>query len=213
MDINKTKMKNPILKLSVFLVIYFSQLEVVATPDSSKISVSLNYSIDLSDTYGGGNQFSGEVTIPFSWFGVKGSYGHMNSQYYSLLQVPYEELGGSLEIYIPEISFMNLSSVSFFIRPVDKKWFTTDVIFGASMAQAKSFFIKNIEYEYNLEEEQFSYVFTDYHYVRNSHFGYHAGIDITVYFFKNIGIQLNSRIHDMNHGSFFFVGTGLSFKL
>ena len=206
-------MKNSLLKWSILLVCCFNNLESSAAADSTKISISLNYTIDLSDTYGGGNQFSGEVTIPFSWFGVKGSYGHMNSQYYTLLEVPYDELGATLEIYIPEISFMNLSAVSFFLRPVEKKRITTDIIFGASMARAKSFFVKNIEYEYDAVEEQISYVFTDYHYVRNSHFGYHAGIDITVYFFKNIGIQLNSRIHDMNHGSFFFVGAGLSFKL
>ncbi len=206
-------MKNFLLILTVLLVFCVNQFESAKATDSTKISVSLNYSRDLSDTYGGGNLFSGETSFLISWFGVKGSFGHLNSQYYSLLEVPYSEIGGSLEIYIPEISFMNLGAVSLFLRPVEKKWITMDVIAGASMARAKSFFIKNIEYEYDLEEEQFTYIFTDYHYVRNNHFGYHAGIDITVYLFKNIGIQLNSRVHDMKNGSFFFVGTGLCFKL
>lgn len=207
------KMKDYLLKLTVLLVFFVNQFDSVKATDSTKISVSLNYSRDLSDTYGGGNLFSGETSISFSWFGVKGSFGHLNSQYYSLLEVPYSEIGGSLEIYIPEISFMNLGSVSLFLRPVEKKWITMDVVAGASIAQAKSFFIKNVEYEYDLEEERFTYVFTDYHYVRNNHLGYHVGLDITVYLLKNIGIQLSSRIHDMNHGSFFFIGSGLCFKL
>ena len=207
-------MKNCIIKLSGLLLLFLIQPELVMATDSTKLRVSLNYSIDMSDTYGGGSLFSGETAVSFSWFGVKASYGHLNSQYYSTLKVPYEELGYTLEMFIPEIAFMNLGSLSLFIRPVNKKWITTDVVFGASMGRAKSFFMKNIDYEYDIEDEQFNYVYTDYHYVRRSHFGYHAGIDITVYFYKNIGIQLNSRIHDMNNGgSFFFLGSGLCFKL
>lgn len=207
-------MKNSLAKISLLMVFCFSQFVPIEAIDSTKISISLNYSIDLSDTYGGGNIFSGESTASFSWFGVKASYGRLNSHYYSLLEVPYSELGQTLQIYIPQISFMNLGSLSFFLRPVNKTWITTDVVFGASMAKSTSFFIKDIEYEYNLDEERFTYVFTDYHCVRKRHFGYQAGIDITVYFYKNFGIQLNSRIYDMNNGgSFFFIGSGLSVRL
>ena len=77
--------------------------------------------------------FSGETAVSFSWFGVKASYGHLNSQSYLTLKVPYDELDYTLEIVIPEIAFMNLGSLSLFIRPVNKKWITTDVVFGASM--------------------------------------------------------------------------------
>jgi len=206
-------MKYSVLKWGLLLFFCFGNILALEAEDTVKISISINYAIDLSDTYGGGNLFSGESTFALSWFGLKGSFGHLNSQYYSLVEVPYSDLGQTLELYIPEISFMSLGSLSLFVRPVSKKWITMDVVFGASMGRAKSFFIKDIEYEYSLQEQRLTYVFTDYHYVRKNHFGYHSGIDMTFYIYKNFGIQLNARMHDMKSGSLFFVGTGLSFKL
>lgn len=207
-------MKNFPLKCALLLILCCYHFESVASADTTKISISLNYSKDLSDTYGGGDLFSGESTFSRSWYGIKGSFGHFNSQSYFVLEVPYSEIGKILEINIPEMSFMKIGTISFFLRPVDKKWITTDFVFGASISKAKSFFNKTIEYEYSIEEDRFTYVQTDYHLVRTNHFGYHAGIDITFFLSKKIGLQVNSRIHDLsNGGSFFFVGTGLCFRL
>ena len=151
--LNLLKMKYSVLKWGLLLFFCFGNILALEAEDTVKISISINYAIDLSDTYGGGNLFSGESTFALSWFGLKGSFGHLNSQYYSLVEVPYSDLGQTLELYIPEISFMSLGSLSLFVRPVSKKWITMDVVFGASMGRAKSFFIKDIEYEYSLHHE------------------------------------------------------------
>lgn len=182
--------------------------------DSTNFSISLNYQMDLSDTYGGGNLFSTEFTIYRSWYGVKMAFGYFQSQSTFLFQFPYEDVGQIIEIPVPEMSIMKIGTISGFIRPIQNKWITADVIFGPAYGKAQNLYLKEIEFEYSLIENKFTYLNKDYQLVKKSHLGYQVGVDITFYFSKRIGLQIDAKVHDLsNGGSFFFVGTGLCFKL
>ncbi len=191
-------------------LISFSQ----STGDSLKYGISFNYLMDLSDTYGGGSLFSGGFTLSRSWYGAKLTFGHFQSQYSFLFKVPYEEIGKILEIPVQEMSIMQMGDISGFIRPVNKKWITTDLIFGVVYGRARSFYLKGIDYEYSLIENRFTYLFKDYQLDKKNHFGYQAGVDVSFYPFKKAGVQISARMQDLsNGGTFIFVGGGVCFQL
>ena len=201
-------------KSLIVLMFYCSQSFVLRGNDSIRYCISLNYNIDLSDTYGGGNLFSGEFTVSRSWYGAKITFGHFQSQSTFLFQFPYKEVGQVLEISIPEMSIMKTSAISGFIRPIQKKWITADFVLGAAYNKAQSMYLKEIEYEYSLSENRFTYLNKDYQLAKVNHFGYQAGIDITFNLFKKIGLVFDARIQDLsNGGTFFFVGSGLCFRI
>lgn len=158
--------------------------------------------------------FSGELTISRSWYGGKVNFGHFQSQYSSLFKVPYEEIGQTLEIYIPEMAIMKIGTISGFVRPVKNKWITADLIFGGVYGRSRCFYLKEIEYEYSIPEQKFIRLMKDYQLVKRNHFGYQVGIDVSFYVLKKTGLQLNARIQDLsNGGAFFFVGGGLCFRI
>jgi hypothetical protein len=201
-------------KSLILLFLFFCQSVFLKGSDSTQYYISLNYNIDLSDTYGGGQLFSGELTISRSWYGGKVNFGHFQSQYSSIFKVPYEEIGQTLEIYIPEMAIMKIGTISGFVRPVKNKWITADLIFGAVYGKSRCFYLKDIEYEYSIPEQKFIRLMKDYQLAKVNHFGYQVGVDVSFYFFKKVGLQLNARIQDLsNGGTFFFVGTGLCFRL
>ena len=196
------------------MMLICSQSLYVGGNDSISHNISLNYYLDLSDTYGGGSLFSGEYAISRSWYGAKITFGHFQSQYTFLFKVPYEEIGKVLEIPIQEMSFMKTGALSGFIRPIQRRWITVDIVFGAAFSKAHSFYLKGIDYSYDLIENRFIYLIKDYQLVKRNHFGYQVGIDVSFYFLKRIGIQLDTRIQDLNNGgTFFFVGGGFCFRL
>jgi hypothetical protein len=208
------EMKTLLKKSLILLMLFCGQSILLKGNDSTNYSISLNYYMDLSDTYGGGNLFSGEFTVSRSWYGGKITFGHFQSQYSFLFKVPYEEIDKTLEIPVEEMSFMQIGAISGFIRPVQKKRITTDFVFGAVLGKAKSFYLKGIDYEYSIVENRFTYLFKDYQLTKRNHFGYQVGVDISFYFSQRIGLQLYARIQDLsNGGTFFFVGTGLCFRL
>jgi len=206
-------MKSPITKfvvIALFLVIPFLTLKA---EDSISYYVALNYYWDLSDTYGGGNLFNGEISGLKSWYGAKLAYGHFQSDYVFIFKVPYDEADFEIKIPIHEMSFVKTGSISGFIRPIQNKWFSTDFILGAVYSRATSFYLKTIEYSYNIENGSFDYLIKDYQLVRKNRVGYQVGIDLTLNIIKSIAIQLSSRIQDFKKGgSFFFTGTGICFK-
>jgi len=196
--------------LFLFFVLSVNIISVKAS-DTTKFYISTSYSIDLSDTYSGGNLLSSEFTI--SRYGIKAAFGYFQSQYNYVFRVPYPEIERILEISIPEMAMMKIGTISGFLRPINNNWLTADIVFGASLGRAKCFYMKSIDYEYIIDEDRLSYMFVDYQLHRVNYFGYHAGLDLTFNFSKRIGIQLNSRIHDMsNGGTFFILGSGLLFK-
>jgi hypothetical protein len=208
------KMKTPLLKALILMILMCCQSEFLKGNDSTNYYISLNYFLDLSDTYGGGELFSGEFTISRSWYGGKIAFGHFQSQSTFIFKVPYEEIGQTLEIYIPEMSVMKIGSISGFVRPIQNKWITADFILGAAFGKAKSLYLKEIDYEYNLSENKFTYLYKDYQLEKKNHFGYQVGVDVTINIFSRVGLQVNTRIQDLsNGGNFFFVGASLVFRL
>lgn len=200
---------------ALFLLLLFcSQSYILKGNDSTKYYLSLNYYCDLSDTYGGGQLFSGEFTISRSWYGGKVNFGYYQSQSIFLFKVPYEEIGQTLEIEIPEMAIMKIGAISGFVRPAQNKWITADLIFGGVYGRSRCFYLKEIEYEYSIPEQKFIRLMKDYQLVKRNHFGYQVGIDVSFYVLKKAGLQLNARIQDLsNGGTFFFVGGGLFFRI
>lgn len=203
-------MRNHLKKTLILFFVFFCQSVILKGGDSTKYCISLNYYLDLSDTFGGGQLFSGELTTSRSWYGGKVNFGHFQSQFSSIFKVPYEEIGQTMEIYIPEMAVMKTGSISGFIRPVSNKWITADLIFGGVYGKSRCMYLKEIEYEYSIPEQRFIRLMKDYQLVRRNHFGYQAGIDVSFNVLKRVGLQLNTRIQDLsNGGTFLFVGTGI----
>jgi len=206
-------MKNQFKKTLILIILFLYQSVLLIGNDSTKFYISLNYYFDLSDTYGGGQLFSGELTISKAWYGGKVNFGHFQSQYSSIFKVPYEEIGQTLEINIPEIAIMKIGTISGFIRPVQNKWITMDLIFGGAYGRSRCFYLKEIEYEYSIPEQKFIRLMKDYQLVKRNHFGYQVGFDVSFYVLKKAGLQLNTRIQDLtNGGAFFFIGSGMFFR-
>jgi len=206
-------MKSFVTKFIVIALLLVTHILTLKAEDSISYYVTLNYYWDLSDTYGGGNLFIGEISGLKSWYGAKLGYGHFQSDYIFLFKVPYDEANLELQIPVHEMSYMKTGSISGFIRPIENKWFSTDFILGAVYSSATSFYLKTIEYSYNIEKGSFDYLIKDYQLVRRNRVGYQVGIDLTFNVLKNLAIQLSSRIQDFKKGgSFFFTGTGICFK-
>lgn len=179
-----------------------------------KIYPSLNFYIDLSDTYGGGCLFSGDIELIHSLYGTNISFGHFQSQATYILKIPVPEINGTLNIPFDEISTMQIISCSGLLIPVQKKRFMVSFLIGGCYNRSKSLLLNGFEYNYDLNEKKFTYLIKDYRLNKENHFGYQLGINLSYYLLPKIGIQINSRIQDLFHGgSFFFVGGGLCFNL
>ncbi len=78
---------------------------------------------------------------------------NLNLHFY--FKFPYEEIGQIFEIPVPEMSIMKIGTISGFIRPIQNKWITADLIFGPVYGKAQNLYLKEIEYEYSLTENKF----------------------------------------------------------
>jgi hypothetical protein len=109
---------------------------------------------------------------------------------------------------------MQSSAISLMIIPIQKEWLQLDLDFGAALNKATSSQFNNVDYSYNLAKEEFTYLYKDYKLVERTHVGYQVGFNLSFYVFPKIGLQLSSRIQDLNNGgTFFFLGGGLCLKL
>ncbi len=79
---------------------------------------------------------------------------------------------------------MQIGSISGFIRPIQKKWITTDIVLGAVLGKAKSFYLKGIDYEYNINENRFTYLFKDYQLAKEESFWISGWGRCFILFFK-----------------------------
>jgi len=188
----------------------FSQSE----KDTIKYSLSFIYLVDLSDTYGGGEMFMGELGISRSWYGASLSYGHFMSQDDFVITIPVEETGFDLEIPFEEMAIMKMGTLSLTMIPIQGERFSAELLFGAAYARAEWSCFKSVDYSYDIAEGRFTSLSKDYQLVKDSYFGYQAGLRISYYPLKRAGLELNARIQDLGgRGTFFFVGGGFSFKL
>lgn len=179
-----------------------------------KYSISINCYKDLSDTYDGGDLFSGEFLLAGSCFGLMASLGYFQSHSIFTYNVTVEEINRSLSIQLDELAIMKTGSLSLVILPVKAGKFTFEVIGGMVLAKAQSLQFCDVDYSYSFTDEHFNYLYANYMYFRETHFGYQAGMNARLDILTGFGIQLNMRMQNLSGGgTFFFAGAGLCFKL
>lgn len=210
-------MKKLVKKISVLLyalLILSNFVYAESGRDTLKYSISINYYKDLSDTYDGGNLFSSEFCITKSWFGASISFGHFQSYSIFEYKVNVDELEKTLIIPFDEVSIMKTGSISLIISPIKTTKFETDIIIGFVSGFAKSSQFHDVEYSYSFQTNSFNYLYKNYELVKRTHTGYQIGFNISFLIFQKLGLQLNTRIQELNNGgTFFFVGGGLCFRL
>lgn len=198
----------------ILLILLTTQDLTVKGIDSLKYYFSFNYYKDLSDTYGGGNLLSGEYTVFKSWYGASLSYGHFQSQSTYTFKITVDEINKSVEIPIEEMAIMKIGTLSILLKPIQKSWIDTDIVFGLAIGQARSSILEGVYYNYSFIENKFTYLYTDYQLINKTHFGYQVGFNISFFLLKKVGLQINTRIQDLsNGGTFFFIGSGICFRL
>lgn len=182
--------------------------------DTTKIDFSLYYYVDLSDTYGGGEMFSGEIGFTRSWYGASLGYGHFQSQSTFILKVPIENMDGQMGIPFDEMAIMKNASLSIKIIPIKTFWINTELIFGIAFAKAEWSCFKSVDFSYSIVENKFTHLIRDYQLIKNKHFGYQVGLNIVICPLKRTDFKLSARIQDLNRGgTFFFVGGGICLKI
>lgn len=210
-------MKKLVKKISVLLyalLILSNFVYAESGMDTLKYRISINYYKDLSDTYDGGNLFSSEFGITKSWFGASISFGHFQSYSIFEYKVNVDELEKTLIIPFDEVSIMKTGSISLIISPIKTTKFETDIIIGFVRGFAKSSQFHDVEYSYSFQTNSFNYLYKNYELVKRTHTGYQIGFNISFLIFQKLGLQLNTRIQELNNGgTFFFVGGGLCFRL
>lgn len=179
-----------------------------------KYSFSINCYKDLSDTYDGGDLFSGEFLLAGSCFGLMASIGYFQSHSIFTYNVIIEEINRSLSIQFDELAIMKTGSLSLVLIPVKAGRFSVEALGGLVLAGSKSLRFFDLDYSYSFVENRFNYLYRNYMYSREIHFGYQAGMNAKIEIFPEFGIQLNMRMQDLSGGgTFFFSGAGLWFKL
>lgn len=182
--------------------------------DSLIFKSYFNYGFDLSDTYGGGDIFSGKFAAIKSWYGIELSYGYFQSQSTFVFEVPLEESGRILEIPFDEMAIMKKASLSLVLVPIKSKLLDVEFNLGLVHSIAKHSCFKGVEYNYDLTENRFTYLSKDYQLVEKNHFGYQVGFNLSFNILKKTGIQINMNLEDLsNGGTFFLIGGGVFFKL
>jgi len=181
---------------------------------TSNYYVSFNFYKDLSDTYRGGNLLSGGLSIVKSWYGTEITFGYFHSHSSYLFNISIEEINKSIQIPVDELAIMNQSSISFLFRPINSKRISADFLVGMVLGYARNSILKSVYYNYDLAENQFSYLYRDYQLIKRDHFGFQFGFNLKLEITKTFDFQVSSRIQDLsNGGTFFFVGSGFCFKL
>lgn len=168
---------------------------------------------DLSDTYGKGNSLTGSLSVYKDWYGASIDLGFYQARSVFVYNVLLEDLNKKFEIQFDEVSNMRCYSISILILPIQKEYFLIEVPIGIAYNRAVNSQFNKVDYSYSLVDDKFNYLYKDYKLVERTHFGYQAGINITFYPLQNIGLEISSKIQDLNNGgTFFLVGGGLKFK-
>ena len=206
------------IKLLRFTLLLFQALclstFIAKGQDTIQYSFSFNYYKDLSDTFSGGTLLSGEFTLSKSWYGAGISFGHFQSHSTTTYQIVIEEDNKVYDVPFDELAIMQTGSLLGLITPIQVSWLQFDILLGLVLSKSENLCFKSISYTYDLIDKTLTSVEKDYQLVEQKHFGYQTGVNVTFYASKKIGLQLNARIQDLsNGGTFFFVGTGLSFRL
>jgi len=202
-----------ILRKCVFIIGLLGVFNVSAK-EPIKVSPSMKIYYDLSDSYGRGSLLSGALNFSKSWYGLNFDIGYFQGHSTFYYDIFIEDLGKTIKIQFDELSNLNVYSGSLLFIPIEKEWFTVGINCGMAVNCGTLSQFNGVDYSYNLVENKFNYLYKDYKLVRKTHFGYQVGLDISFYVLPKIGLQLSSRVQDLNNGgTFFFVGGGLCFRL
>ena len=209
------KMKVILVRVILFLILVLCTSTILTFgQDTIRTSFSFNYFKDLSDTFSGGSFLSGEFNVFKSWYGASIGYGHFQSHSSFSYQIFIEEDNQSFDIPFDELAIMQEESISGIIRPIQNNWMQFDIVLGLVFGTSKYSCFKSVSYTYNLNDQVLTSVEKDYQLVKQTHIGYQVGVNLTFYVFRKIGFQLSTRLQDLsNGGTFFFIGSGLSFRL
>lgn len=206
-------MKTALFEIRMTLILLILTGINIYGNDTLKYDVSVNYYIDLSDTYGNGKLLTGEFSVTKDWYGIDVTFGHYQSQAVFIYQVYVEDLEMEINIPFDEMAIMQLGSLAVKVKPVQGKRIATDLIIGLSLGEAKNSRFNSVQYSYSTIDNKFNFLYKDYKLVTQTHFGYHLGINISFFPISKIGVQINSRILQLNHGgTFFFLGGGTCFR-
>lgn len=196
-----------------FPTFFFPKYEISAQ-DSLSFSFAFNYQIDLSDTFGGGALLSGNFVLFKSWYGVGINYGNFQSHSSINYKIVIDDINQSFNIPIDELSIMKIGSFSGLIAPIRANRFQFDILAGFVYGRSKNMSFKSLTYTYNYNENELSAVENDYQLIERTLFGYQIGINASYYFIKKVGLQIDTRLMDLNNGgSFLFLGVGLCFQI
>ena len=203
-----------LVAILIYLPVFYLSESEARAQDSLRFFCNVAYQEDLSDTFGGGALLAGDFVLFKSWYGVGVTYGSFQSHSSTSYVIAIEDVNSSFNIPIDELSIMKIGSFSGLVTPIRVNRFQSDFLFGFVYGHSKEMCFKSLTYTYNYSENILTSVEKDYQLVERTHIGYQIGINATYYFLKNIGLQLNSRIMDLNNGgSFIFFGGGLSFQI
>ena len=157
------------IKLCTWIIFFVTLSYITKCETSFKYSFSFNYYKDLSDSYRGGNLLSGGLSITKLWYGTEISYGYFLSQSTYSIKISVEEINRSIEIPIDEMAIMNLTSLSFILRPINSERISTDFLLGMVLGYAKNLILESVYYNYNFTENSFSYLYRDYQLIKHNH--------------------------------------------
>lgn len=202
------------MKLLLFILpVLIASTLSVNSQDTLKYSLSLNYSKDMSDTFGGGSILCSDFLISKTWYGGGLIFGLFQSHKAMNYQISLED-SQTFDIPFDELATMQIGSVYGIMTPIQKGPFKIDILLGAALGKSKNLCFRSISYTYNTNDKILTSVEKDYYFIDKTHIGYHTGINVSFNFFKGIGVQLTSRLFDLsNGGTFFFVGGGLIFNI
>lgn len=208
-------MKKQLLQIKlVFLIALNISIPKIVAQDTLHYFLNLNYQVDLSDTFGGGEVLSADLGLSKSWYGVFLSFGVFQSHATYNIDIQIYDNEPSFKVPFDELTILKSSSLSGIIVPIQANRFHMDLVLGLTYAKSKGLCFRSLTYVYSYEDQVLKSLEKDYYFIEKKHFGYQAGLNISYYFVKNIGLQLSTRIQDLNNGgTFFLVGGGLSIKL
>lgn len=200
--------------MMIYFPAFFLPKYEISAQDTLRFSFSFNYQEDLSDTFGGGALLSGDFVLFKSWYGVGINYGNFQSHSSISYNIVIDGINQSFSIPIDELSIMKIGSFSGLIAPIRVNRFQFDILAGLVYGRSKNMSFKSLTYTYNYNENKLTAVEKDYQLIECTYFGYQIGINASYYFLKKVGLQIDTRMMDLNNGgSFLFLGGGLCFKI
>ncbi|KAF5072311.1 hypothetical protein DSECCO2_203370 [anaerobic digester metagenome] len=201
-------------KLFIFIAIFLPFLCVASKPDSTlNFGIAINYTKDLSNSYGGGNAYLTEFSFEKTWCGFAFGYSaydhtwnladnHFVPDYNLELKVPYKEL----------ISAQTLLVMAKLI-PHNGRWVKVDLCAGLGGGVVNHMQLNKIAFRYDFQTQEFIYLDLTYKHLKQNFFGYTVGFNVEFKLIKRISIVGKFRLDDFDNWTAAFIGGGIKFRI